>query len=257
LYIALDDLEVALNIVDSYSQNDNQIMLKTIETLSNEYKTSVPQQTENELIAISDDINNKKAIAYNMLVASNASGKWGVITTTDFSTIIGNKYSTIEFIESAGVFIVSDNNKYGVINNKGKIIIDLNYESINVINNNPIYYEVKVAGNNAIVNEQGNLVTNNLYNSVGYNSQSALEESVLVIKELEGNNVNILVVCKDGKYGLLNLEDGSAIGDCILEKVYSKTENGEKVYYAQLQGQEVLLNIYIDTINTTTVNVSQ
>ena len=257
LYISLEDLEVALNVRYSYSQTDNKISLKSTETLYSEYKTSLPQQTNNELVKISDTLNNKKAIAYDMLVVSNQSEKWGVVSTEDFSTIIGNKYESIEFIESAGAFIVSDNNKYGVIDNQGKIIIDLNYESINIINNNPICYEVKLAENHAIVNEEGKLVTNNVYNSVGYNSQNALEESVLVIESIEDKNVNILVVYKDGKYGLLNLDNGNPIGDCVLDKVYSKTETGEKVYYIELQGQKVLLDAYIERVNTTTVNVSE
>lgn len=257
LYVALDDIELALNVIDSYSEKDNKILLKTIDVLHTEYKKSLPANTNNAFVGISDEFNNKKAIAYNMLVVSNESSKWGVISSTDFSTIIGNKYSSIEFIESAGVFIVSDNNKYGVINMQGKKIIDLNYDSINVINNNPLCYEVKVGENCAIVNKLGSLITNNLYNSVGYTSQIAIEESVLVIKELGAAKVNLLVVCKDGKYGLLNLEDGTSIGDCILDKIYSKTENSEKVYYIQLQGQEILLNKYIESINTTTINIGQ
>jgi len=256
LYIALDDIKIALNVINSYSENDNKIVLSTVEALYNEYKISLPTQTNNALVGISDNFNNKKAIAYNMLVVSNESGKWGVVNSTDFSTIIGNKYSSIEFIESAGVFIVSDNNKYGVISEK-KPIIDLNYEEINVINNNPLCYEVKLAENHAIVNKEGNLITNNLYNSFGYDSQNNLEESVLAIKELSSGKVNLLVVCKDGKYGLLNLDDGTTIGDCILDKIYSKTENGEKAYYIQLQGEEILLDKYLEYINTTTVNIGE
>ena len=87
-----------------------------------------------------------------------------------------------------------------------------------------------------------------------YVSQPSVSYS---IKELENQNVNILVVCKDGKYGLLNLDDRALIGDCILDKIYSKTESGEKIYYIQLQGQEVLLKNYIKKINTTTVDISQ
>ena len=257
LYIALDDINIALNVIYSYSQNDNKIVLNTVETLYTQYKADISTQTNNALVEISDSFNNKKAIAYGMLVVSNESKKWGVVNAADFSTIIGNKYSSIEFIESAGVFIVSDNNKYGVIS-KEKLIIDLNYEAINVINNNPLCYEVKVAENHAIVDGEGKLITNNLYNSLGYNSQTSLEESVLVIKKLGNKDkANILVVCKDEKYGLLNLDDRTTIGDCILDKIYSKTENGEKVYYIQLQGQEILLDKYLEYINTTIVNVGE
>lgn len=256
LYVALDDLDVAVNVIYTAPQADNKILLNTVETLHAQYKTNLLEQANNALVELSDDFNNKKAIAYDMLVVSNESGKWGVVSATDFSTIIGNKYSSIEFVESANSFIVSDNNKYGVIT-KEKLIIDLNYEAINVINNNPLCYEVKIGQNYAIVNEEGKLITNNLYNSIGYNSVSTTEESVLAIKDLGKNKTNALVVCKDGKYGLLSLDDGESIGDCVLDKIYSKTENGEKVYYIQLQGQQILLDKYLEYINTTTVNIGQ
>ena len=251
LYIALEDINIGLNVIYSYSQNDNKIILRTIEDLYKEKKTSLPKETNNTLVGISDDIDNKKAIAYNMLVVSNANGKWGVVNLTDFSTIIGNKYSSIKYIESANVFIVSDNNKYGVISTKANQnpIIDLNYEKINIVNNNPLCYEIKLAAKSALVNGEGEVVTNNLYNSIGYISQSAIEESVLVIKEFGKDKINILVANKDGKYGLLNLDNGTDIGDYILDKVYSKNENGNKVYYIQLQGQEILLDTYIERIN--------
>lgn len=256
LYVALDDLDIALNVIYSYSKNDNKILLKTVDALNEEYKTNLPKQTNNALVGVSDSLNNKKAIAYNMLVASNESGKWGVVSTTDFSTIIGNKYSSIEFIESANAFIVSDNNKYGVIT-KEQLIIGLKYEEIKVINNSPLCYEVKAGENHAIVNGRGKVITNKLYNSIGYISNNTLEESVIVIKNLGKDKTNALVVCKDGKYGLLSLDDGTSIGDCVLDKIYSKTENGEKVYYIKLKEQEILLDKYLEHINTTTVNLGQ
>lgn len=259
LYISLDDINVGLNMKYLDSQKDNKIILKTLETLYAEYTTALPQKTNNALVEINNDFNNKKAIAYDMLVVSNASGKWGVVNSSDFSTIIGNKYSSIEFVESAGVFIVSDNNKFGVISKEAnqKPIIDLNYTDINVISNNPLCFAVKIDENYAIVNKEGKLITNNLYNSIGCTSQSTVEESVQVIKELGINKLNVLVVCKDEKYGLLSLDDGSIIVDCTLEKIYAKNENGQKVYYIQLQEQEISLDKYIEYINTSTVNIGQ
>jgi len=256
LYISLDDLEIALNVVESYSESDNKISLKTVETLYSEYKKSLPVETNNAVVGLSDNFNNKKAIAHGMLVISNEAGKWGVISSEDFSTIIGNKYSSIEFVESAGTFIVSDNNKYGVITDK-EVIINLNYEEINLINNNPVCYKIRSGQKYVIVNEKGNPLSNKAYTSVGYNSQSSTEESVLAIKNFGENNINLLVVCENQKYGLVNLDNGTSVGECVLDKVYSKTENGEKNYYIQLQEQEILLAEYLEYINTTTVNVAQ
>ena len=94
LYVALNDLDVAVNVIYTASQADNKIVLNTVETLYTQNKTALPEQTNNALIELSDNFNNKKAIAYDMLVVSNESGKWGVVSAKDLSTIIGNKYSS-------------------------------------------------------------------------------------------------------------------------------------------------------------------
>ncbi len=259
LYIALDDVNVGLNITYSYSQKDNKILLNTVENLTEGYKTSLAQQTNNLYTAINDSFNNQKAISYDMLVVTNESQKWGVINRSNYSTIIGNKYSSLEFIESADVFIVSDDNKYGVISKEPnqKPIIDLNYEEVSVINNSPLCYQVKLTGKYGVINGEGKPIINNIYDSIGCYTQSTIEESVLVIKDLGKNKTNALVVCKEGKYGLVSLDDGAIIADCILDKIYAKNENGEKKYYIQLQEQQVSLDKYIEYINTTTVNIGQ
>lgn len=259
LYISLDDVNVGLNITYAYSQNDNKILLNTVENLTDEYKTSLSEKTQNQFISVSDEFSNQKALAYDMLVVSNESGKIGVINKNDFSTIIGNKYSSLEFVEYAGVFIVSDDGKYGVISTEANRnpIIDLNYEEVKVINNVPLCYQVRLSGKYALIDEEGKLIVNEVYDSIGYNSQDNSQESVLAIKDLGKDKVNALVVCKEGKYGLINLDDGTSIVDCSLDKIYSKNENGEKKYYIQLQEQEISLDKYIEYINTTTVNIGQ
>lgn len=256
LYIALDDLAVGLNIVYTYSEQENKISLNTADNLIKSYQASITE--DSNIKSISDEFNNEKAICYNMLIVSNENEKWGVVNT-DFSSIITNKYSSIEFIESAGVFIVSDNGKYGVISKEPerKPILDLNYEEVNIINNEPLFYQVKLAGKYGIINAKGEPVINNLYDSMGYNTKVSTEEPVLVIKDFGKDKVNALVVCREGKYGLVNLDNGATIIDCNLDKIYAKNENSEKKYYIQLQEKEQLLEQYIAEINTTTVNVGR
>lgn len=255
LYIALDDLAVGLNIVYTYSQQNNKISLNTADNLIKSHQEALTE--DSQIKSISDEFNNKKAVCYDMLVVSNENEKWGVINRTDNSSIITNKYSSIEFIESAGVFIVSDNGKYGVISKEPgkKPILDLNYEEVNIINNEPLFYQVKLAGKYGIINAKGQPVINNLYDSMGYNTEATTEQSVLVIKDFGKDKVNALVVCREGKYGLVNLDNGATIIDCNLDKIYAKNENSEKKYYIQLQEKQMPLDQYIAQINTTTVNV--
>ena len=258
LYVALEDVNVALNTIFLYSEVDNKIVLKTLNSIQEEQKQVLSEKTNGDLIQVSDDFNNKKALAYNMLVASNENGKWGVVDTTNYNKVKQNQYSTIEFIESAGVFIVSDNNKYGIIKpKKEEPIVQLNYEEIRVINNKPLHYAVKMGNVYVVVNEEGKAIINDRYDSFGCNTNSAVEESVLVVEEIADKKVNILVVCKGGKYGLLDLDNGTAIGGITLDRIYSKNDNGKKVYYVQSDKGTILLNKYIEQAKTTTVNIGQ
>lgn len=258
LYISLEDANIGLGVIYTYSQNDNKISFNTIENATESYKTSLPTQTNNQFLEISEDPNNEKTLLYNMIVVANESKKWGVIDN-NFSTIIGNRYTSLKFIESAGVFIASDDDKYGVIS-KGpnqNPIIDLNYEEINVINNSPVFYQVKLAGKYGVMNEKGTAVVDNIYDSMGYTSRGTNEISLLTIEKYGNNKENLLVVSRNGKYGLVNLDNGQEVVGCELDKIYGKNENGTINYYVELQQQEISLDRYIEYINTTTINVGQ
>ena len=258
IYIALDDLPLALNVIYNYSQNDNKIILETVENLTVTYKTKFETDENKQFTAISEEYDNEKAISHNMLVVSIENGKWGVVNS-DFETVIGNKFSSMKFIEQAGTFIVSDDNKFGVISSQPNkdTIVSLDYEEINVICNNPLCYEVKRGGKSAIVNEEGQPVIADTYDSIGYISNNSLEESTIVIKDLGKNKITALVVCKEDKYGLVNITEGKAIGTCVLDKIYSKNENNEDKYYVVLQDKEISLDTYIESVNTTTVDIGR
>lgn len=256
LYIALDDLAVGLNIVYTYSEQENKISLNTADNLIKSYQASITE--DSNIKSISDEFNNEKAICYNMLIVSNENEKWGVVNT-DFSSIITNKYSTLEFVEPAGVFIASDDGKYGIISKEPNVkpILDLNYEEVKVINNSPLCYEVKRGGKSAVINEDGKVIINDTFDSIGCDFKSSTQESTLVIKGFGKEKLNLLVVCKQGKYGLVNLSNGETVINCSVDKIYAKNENGEKKYYIELQEKEFTLDAYIESVNTTTVNVGR
>ena len=260
LYISLDDLPVVLNVIYNYSEKDNQITLKTVEMLAEDYKNKITENPTAQAVKTSEEFDNYKAIAYNMIVVANSSDEWGVVDT-DFSTVIGNKYDSMLFVEQANTFIVSDNGKFGVIScepNKAPII-DLSYEQINVISYNPLCYEVKSKGKSLIANAEGKAVISDKFDSVGCLLSDSTEEAAITIDNLENINSTALVVCKGGKYGLIDLNKGNVIINCTLNKIYGKNENGEKKYYVQYgeneQQQERSLNQYINEMNTINVNI--
>lgn len=248
LYIALDDLNVGCNVACSFSNETYKIIISTPEDLLKSYTTEFTQKG----LTINDEIQNRKTIVYNMIVVANESGKLGVLDTKQ-NTIIGHKYTTMQFDEFSQNFIVSNENKYGIISKEGNIIAELKYDGIRVINYSPLLYEVKLNNKYGVLDETGKLIVNIEYDKLGFDENSNLSERTLIIKNLNSNQ-NGIVVCKTAKYGIVNLTTGQMVINCDVDKIYSKTNSsGEKQYYIQLQNTEIDLSKYIEYINTTTV----
>ena len=110
LYISFEDLMVGSNVIYSFSSEKNKIIINTPEVSLSELKKSFEQKK----LTNSDNINNLISTSYNMIAVANAAGKLGVVDING-NTIIGHKYSTMQFDEFSQNFIVSDDGKYGVI----------------------------------------------------------------------------------------------------------------------------------------------
>lgn len=249
LYIALKDLNIGCNVIYAFNEAAYKIVLSTPEHLA----TSYAEQFSKSDFIIDNNSNNKKAMAYNMVVVSNESKKMGV-ADWNANSIISNKYTTIEFNEVAQNFIVSDNNKYGVISKEGKIIegLELKYDDVKIINYSPLLYGVKLNNKFGVINQNGQMIVDIEYDRIGFASNSNAIQSALIIKDLDGQDG--IVVCKSGKYGIVNLITGKMITECNVDKIYSKINtSGKQTYYIELQNTEIELERYIEYINTTTV----
>lgn len=250
LYIAINDFSKSCNL--TMSNDGGNINLKSNKFLSEEYLATIKEQ--NKYTSISNEYENLKAIYYGMLVVND--GKNYGVVDLNMSTIIGAKYSNIIFDEYTQNFIATSNNKCGVLSKKGTVEIDFKYDSIRIIKYSPLLYEVKQNNKYGVLDEDGNIIINTEYDKLGYNSTSNDIGSVLIIEDID-NKEDGMVVCKNGKYGIINIKTGKVILNCELQRIYSKTsEDDEITYYVQTENQEeYLLEKYINDINTTVVNL--
>lgn len=159
--------------------------------------------------------------------------------------------SSASKLVSTTYFVVNKNNKWGVIDNNAKTIVEAIYEETIIIPNNkkPIFictydtnyedgtYKTKVldAKGKEIFKEYGKVLPLENYD--------------------ESNNMwyeaNVLLVEKDGKYGLINF-DGKEILDTVYEKIYTLkgvensliTEKDAKLGLVDDSGHEVIENEY-------------
>lgn len=159
--------------------------------------------------------------------------------------------SSASKLVSTTYFVINVNNKWGVIDNNGKTIIEPIYNEAIIIPNNkkPIFicaynanygdgtYETKV------LNAKGKEIFTE------YNKVQALENYD------ENNNVwyenNVLLIEKEGKYGLINF-DGKEILSPEYEKIYTLkgiensliTVKNKKIGLVDDTGHEVIQNEY-------------
>lgn len=251
IYIAIDDLDVALNLILNYSEVNNQT---TIETPEHWVEQRVDAFEESN-ITISETPDNLRALSYGYLIISE-NDKFGVISLSG-DELIGNKYSSMTFSEYNGNFIVADTqNKYGVITKFGIAEIDLQYDSLEIINYEPLLYKVKRLEKYGVIREDGSIVNEIKYDSIGYPENKSEEINyTLIIPNLNENIPQSIIVCNNRKYGLIELETGKEVVTCILEGIYSKAEDNS-VFYVEIQKDKLYsLETFVENLNRLTGTV--
>ena len=251
LYISIEDLDIALNLIIGYSEKDNQTTINTPEFYISKIETALKENN----VLISNTPENLKALSYGYIVI-NKDDKYGVINLSG-EELIGNKYNTIAFSEYTGDFIVSDiNNKFGIITNSGLAKVNLQYDSIEIINYEPLLYKVKRLEKFGIMMEEGSILNDIVYDLIGYPENKAKEINyTLIIPNLNENIPESIVVCANSKYGLIDLETGEQVIACTLDGIYSATENETVYYIVEVDGKKMFLDNYINNLNRITVNV--
>lgn len=241
LYICMDDLNMALNVVISYSSKDNQTLIEAPSYWYEKMQESLNQKG----MILSDDPQNLQALAYGYIVV-NKDGKYGVI---DFSgqEVIGNKYTSMKFVDYKKSFIIADEyNKFGVIAENGVERIRLLYDSIEILNYNPLLYRVGKGEKFGIMLEDGRVINDTIFDSMGYpEDKDRGIDYTLFIPEINENIPESVVVCNNEKYGLIDLNDGKEILPCILDGIFSVTEGENKNYFVEAQGRRLNLESFV------------
>lgn len=185
---------------------------------------------------------------------SGSRPKVGIIGN-DGVTKVRLEYDNIkELDKNLGLYLVTSNNKQGIVNKNGKIIVYQDYDQIGLpgdivdsnVKNRYILYDncIPVCRNNkwGLLDINGNEILPMEYQGFGCKADTSRDTryaDVLVIPEIEG-----IVVQKDEvtansrirKYGVIK-PDGSGFINTVIDSIYSLTNQGETTYYALVQNQ--------------------
>lgn len=296
LYISAKGLNLACNLQFVYSKEENKITIYTLPYLTNYYVSkykdaAIAQNFNNQkallygLLVVQNVDNTDKNV-------SNTNIKYGIHNLQD-KEIVGMKYTDIEFNEGSEEFIVkteenkvgiitsegdtkvspqydalkqidkdlnlymaTSNNKKGVIEKNGKILIYLEYDEIGIdstqfptndIKNKYILYNnaipVKQNGMWGMFNIKGEKILPVEYYTLGCISESGSSNrnanNILIIPEVKGIVVSKQFDIDNGKrpyYGIVNSK-GQEMINMGLESVYSIISNGQEQYTMIYQGK--------------------
>lgn len=251
LYIATEDIIKALNITYEIA-NGNIIIINTPKHIAGTHS----EELRNANYTITSDERNMKAMAYGMLPVKR-DNLWGVLNT-NHQEIIGNKYRTMLFDAYNMNYIVSnERNQYGIITPDGNVQVALKYDSLVVINHEPLLYKVSQNNKYGIMKKDGTLLTELEYDKIGYDAEPQNKiNQTLIIPDFDGKTGKTILVYKDRKYGLIYLSNGQPFIECtIFDKIYEIEELGEKKYRAVVEGNTYDLGEYIQYLKKQTMVV--
>lgn len=290
LYASPEAIQKAFNVSVQYDQNANRIYIYTLPYLVQSYSPKVLDYGYTE---ISDVLANQKAILQNMLVVSKEdTNVYGVIDVNG-NTILEPKYDDITYLPEIGDFMVEANGKVGILGSKGESKVQIMYDSIQlmdsdaglyVASNNNKYGVIDLRGNikiyiendavgmditpfsqnniknkyilagNLIPVKKGDLwglydisgkqVVDFEYDSFGYIAKTNRDAlNLLVIPDYE-----VLVACKDEKYILLNSIGEKLFNAPIADDIYMTISGGQTHYYITVNNQTMDAEQYLDNI---------
>lgn len=278
LYLPWDLASKSFNI---YIVRDGmKVKIYTLQTMATVYDNKAKQLGYD---GISTEFKNVRALINNMLIVVK-DGQYGVLDISkNFDVIVGKKYDNLEYIQNTQEFIVTangnvgllsstgqtkitpnskytsielldvqkdlyivkQNEKYGVLNGDGKAIVPADFDKIGINNTNAIgVNNSKLLFNNLIPVEKdgkwgfyditGNYKLKASYEQIGYKKQesdeASVKDTIVIPKEL---GVEGIIISLDGRYGVIDTE-GKIIIACACSKIYASTSLGETTYYYEI-----------------------
>ena len=221
-------IHIPLNIVNLACNSILTITDKNMQINSLDYLVQIMQQFAGSkgYENISSTYENLRAIPNNMLVVGK-NNLYGVISLETGETILSIKYDDIKYIQNENIFYVYIDSKVGILDAQGNTIISpKEYDSIKVFDENKKWFLVEKNGKYGILSEKGEIILHTDFDGFGipdaenYNIDNLKNKNIWFDK--------IIVVKKGEKYGLYDVEKKEALTEYIYDGFGYKTSSLDK-----------------------------
>ena len=207
MYISSEGLSRAFNVRFDYNTAKNEVSIFGLSYLANYYSgqiTNAAITTKTSGLSESIIYNNQKALLYNLVVIRDETTKqYGVASLANpTNTIIGTRYSSIEFMEGSNDFIVkTSDNKMGIIGSDGITKVRLEYDDIKELDKNLGLYLVTSNNKQGVVNSNGKVIVYQDYDQIGL--PNTINDTNVTNKYILMDNC--IPVKRNNKWGLIDI----------------------------------------------------
>lgn len=190
--------------------------------------------------------------------------KVGIISKNG-ETKVQLMYDSIELIDQKlGLYLAKKDGKYGVLDKNGNIKIHIENDEIGIdianftqnnIKNKYILVDNLIPARKdkywGLYDVNGKLVVDYKYDKIGYTASNNKNAFNL----LEIPDYNVLVVCKDNKYTLVN-SSGQELFATVADDIYMTISGGEKNYYISVNDNQIDAEKYLDDMGVSAKNTN-
>ena len=290
LYTSIEGLEKGFNLLFSSDETLKNINIYSMQYLVTYYANA--WKIEKYSTAFSD----QRAIFENMIILQDKDNVYGVVDITTGKNILENKYELIKYVPATTDFIVKSNNKYGILTKEAMTKIRIAYDSIQLIDTEREIYLINQNNTYGIIDSEGNGIINPEYTQIGFNTsqyaQNGVDNNYIFLDEIipvkNGQNLwalfningkqitdfkytgmgctslavtnayptllikehEVIVVQKDKTYNLVSKQGEELIPNDIVDSIYLKTDvsTGENQFYMTYNGKTAEIEEYLNSI---------
>lgn len=223
LYISSDALANAFNLSFTYDTDSNRAYIYTMPYLIESYSAKVLDYGYD---SISDNFINQKAVLNSMLVVTKNQGKSYAVIDLKGNAIIEAKYDNIEYLENTGDFLVTSNNKVGIISSKRETKVQLLYDSLELVDSDSGLFIAKKDNKYGIIDSKGNIKVYIEYDEIGIDN-TKFEKNNIKNKYLLDNG---MIPAKKDKYWGAFDKNGKTVLNFEYDSFgYTATSNREAI----------------------------
>lgn len=223
LYISSDALANAFNLSFTYDTDSNRVYIYTMPYLIESYSAKVLDYGYD---SISDNFINQKAVLNSMLVVTKNQGKSYAVIDLKGNAIIEAKYDNIEYLENTGDFLVTSNNKVGIISSKRETKVQLLYDSLELVDSDSGLFIAKKDNKYGIIDSKGNIKVYIEYDEIGIDN-TKFEKNNIKNKYLLDNG---MIPAKKDKYWGAFDKNGKTVLNFEYDSFgYTATSNREAI----------------------------